>query len=322
MQNSIKIKKRGFKEYFKSHWMLYLLILPMVIYFLIFNFYPMLGLQIAFKDWRIALPGRPGGQWGSPWATDDVTGKLDLFKHFKLLFNDPAFFVKFGNTLRISFLRLIFGFPVPIILTIMMNELSSTKFKKGVQVISYLPHFISWVVMSGIMISMTASGSGFQKFLKGIFGKELYFFSDNDLFVGLVTFSNIWKNAGWGTIMYLAAITNINPELYEAASIDGAGRWQKIRYITLSGIMPAVTINLILQADNIVRGGFDQIFNMYNTAVEDKGEILELYLYRIGISGSKYDIGTALGLFNSVIALILTLVSNKLAKVFGGEGIW
>jgi putative aldouronate transport system permease protein len=280
----------------------------------------MLGLQIAFKDWVIPIGGRPGGQWGSPWATTD--GQLDLFKHFRLLFQDREFLVKFGNTVRIAALRLLCGFPVPIILTILMNELTSNIFKKGVQTVSYLPHFISWVIISGVLISMTASQTSFQNFLKLIFGKEIHFFSNDNLFVAIIIISNIWKNAGWGTIIYLAAITNINPELYESAAIDGANRWQKILHITLPGIRPAITINLILQAGSLVSGGFDQVFNMYNTAVYGKGDILETYLFRIGITGGRYDIATALGLFNSLIALVLTIITNKAAKKLGGEGIW
>ncbi|HEY8443704.1 MAG TPA: ABC transporter permease subunit [Clostridia bacterium] len=313
-------KKNGLFQFVRRRYILYLLLVPMVIYFLVFNYYPMLGLQIAFKDWVIPIGGRPGGQWGSPWAT--TNGKLDLFKHFKTLFQDKEFFTKFINTLRIAGLRMLCGFPVPIILTILMNELTSSFFKKSVQTISYLPHFISWVIISGVLISMTASKSAFQNFMVVLFGKEIHFFSNSNLFVAMVIISNIWKNAGWGTIIYLAAITNINPELYESAAIDGANRWQKIRHITLPGIGSAITINLILQIGNLVDGGFDQIFNMYNTAVYEKGDILETYLFRIGVTGGRYDIATALGLFNSLIALILTLATNKIAKKLGGEGIW
>lgn len=309
-------KKKSFKVYLKNAYPLYLMLLPMVIYLLIFSYYPMLGLQIAFKDWKIK-----GGIWGSPWARNDLN-QLDLFKHFKELFEDPQFFVKFKNTLRISTLRLICGFPVPIILTILLNEMKSKRFAKGFQMISYLPHFISWVVISGILTSMTASQTAFQNFMVMIFKKEIPFFTNNNLFLTLVIVSDIWKEAGWATIIYFAAISNISPELYEAASIDGANRFQRIMYVILPGLVPAISINLILQASNLVYGGFDQIFNMYNKTVWEKGDILETYLFRIGILDGQYDLGAALGLFNSIIALVLTLIANKIIKKIGGEPIW
>lgn len=211
---------------------------------------------------------------------------------------------------------------MPIILVIFLNELTSERYKKIIQSISYLPHFISWIIISGIIISMTESGTGFQNIMKAIFGKELYFFTDNNLFIVMLVVSSIWKSCGWGTIIYFAAITGIGQELYEAATVDGANRWQKIRFITLPGILPAITITLILNLSNIVYGGFDQVFNMYNTAVYDKGDILETYLYRIGVSGGEYALGTAVGLFNSLIALVLTLVANYSVRLIGGEGIW
>lgn len=309
-------KKKSKWIYFKNTYPLYLMLLPMVVYLLIFSYYPMLGLQIAFKDWRIK-----GGIWGSPWAVNEE-GKLDLFKHFKVLFEDPQFFEKFKNTLRISVLRLICGFPIPILLTILLNEMRSKKFAKGFQMISYLPHFISWVVLSGILTSMTASQTAFQNFMISIFGHEVSFFTNNNLFLAMVIVSDIWKEAGWATIIYFAAISNISPELYEAAEMDGANRFQRILYVILPGLVPAISINLILSASNLVYGGFDQIYNMYNPTVWGKGDILETYLFRIGILDGQYDLGAALGLFNSIIALALTLIANKIIKKIGGEPIW
>ena len=310
-------RKQKLKKKIKVKEMLPLLIMliPMVVYLLIFNYYPMLGLQIAFKDYRVR-----GGIWGSPWAT--TKGELDLFKHFKELFTDENFFKTFGNTLRISCLRLFVGFPIPIIITILLNEMPAKKYAKGYQIVSYLPHFISWIVISGILTSLTASQSGFQNLMVKIFGKEIPFFTDNRLFVGLVIVSDIWKEAGWATIIYFAAISGINAELYEAAAIDGANRWQKIKYIILPGIASAISINLILQAGNLVYGGFDQIFNMYNKTVYEMGDILETYLYRIGITDGDYALGTALGLFNSLIAFALTMLANTIVKKIGGEPIW
>ena len=312
----IKNQQKSTKiSYFAKNYRLYLMLLPVIAYLIIFSYYPMSGLIISFKDWRIN-----GGIWGSPWATSD--GSLDLFKHFKVLFNDPMFIQKFLNTIRISTLKLLIGFPVPIIITILLNEMSSLKLSKTFQVVSYLPYFISWVIISGILINMTSAGSAFQGVMTSFFGKELYFFTDNNLFLSMVVMSDIWKGAGWATIIYFAAITNIGSELYEAADIDGASRFQKIIYITLPGMLPAISIMLILQVSGLIYGGFDQIFNMYNRTVFEKGDILETYLFRIGINDGQYDVATAVGLFNSLIAFVLIIFANKIIKKVGGEGIW
>ena len=314
--NDYKKKKLNFKTYIKRNWPLYLMVMPMIIYLLIFSYYPMLGLQLAFKKWNPRL-----GIWGSPWAKNE-SGEVDILFNFKTLFTDDNFFKTFKNTLRISILRIVIGFPVPIIITILLNEMPCKKYAKGYQIISYLPHFISWIIISGILTSLTANQSSFQNAMVFIFGKELPFFTSNKLFLTLLIVSDIWKEAGWATIIYFAAISGINSELYEAAAVDGANRLQKILYITLPGIAPAISINLILQSGNLVHGGFDQIFNMYNPLVYDMADILETYLFRIGITDGDYSLGTALGLFNSVIAFILVLTSNKIVKKIGGEPIW
>ncbi|MBQ8884948.1 MAG: sugar ABC transporter permease [Clostridia bacterium] len=311
-----KEKKRKIGKYFSSHKLLYAMLIPMLVYFLLFNYYPMLGLQIAFKDWN---PWK--GIWGSPIAT--TGGELDAFKHFKyLFFETEEFWEKFGNTLRISVLKMVFGFPMPILIAIFMNEMLALKYKKVVQTISYLPHFISWVIISGILLSMGSADSDFQLFLEKLFGKQIYFFNDDNYFLLLLVISDIWKGCGWGTIIYLAALASVPLEEYEAAVIDGAGRFQKIVYITFPAILPAVSIRLIFELSGLTSAGFDQIFNMYNSTVYGKGDVLETFLYRQGVIGGKYDLSTALGLFNSLIALFLTLVTNKIINKMGGEGIW
>lgn len=295
--------------------MLYIMVIPMIVYFLIFNYYPMLGIQLAFKDWN---PWK--GIWGSPWAATD--GRLDLFKHFKALFENPQFWQKFGNTLRISVLKTLVGFPAPIIVALLLNEMKGMVFKRTVQSISYLPHFVSWVIISGILISMASADSDFELFLEKVIGRQVYFFNDDYAFLFIVVASDVWKSVGWGTIIYLAALSGVPPELYEAAEIDGAGRWKKMRYITLPSIVPAVSIKFIFELSGLTSAGFDQIFNMYNTTVYSTGDILETYLYRRGIIGGNYDLSTALGLFNSAIALTLTIIANKIVHKMGGEGIW
>jgi putative aldouronate transport system permease protein len=309
-------KKNKRIAYLKRTYPLYIMLLPMVVYLLIFSYYPLMGIILAFKDWTIK-----GGIWGSPWATNE-NGEIDLFIHFKTLFSDPDFKTKLINTLRISGLRLLFGFPVPIIITILLNEMPSRKICKGFQMVSYLPHFISWVIIAGILTTMTASKTGFQNFMTALFGHEVSFFTDDHLFLTMVVISDIWKEAGWGTIIYFAAISGISQDLYEAAEMDGANRWQRMKYITLPGLVPAISINLILAASGIIYGGFDQVFNLYNQTVYEMGDILDTYLYRIGISSGSYDVATAIGLFDSTISLILIIIANKLIKRIGGEGIW
>lgn len=309
-------KRRKLGAYINKTYILYLMMIPALAVVIVFKYYPMTGIQLAFKDWD---PW--SGIWGSPWATDEA-GNIDLLYHFKQLFEDELFWTKFINTLRISLLKVVTGFPVPIIIALLLNEMTWKTYKNLVQTISYLPHFISWVIISGILLTMTQADSSFQLFLQKIFGKQIYFFSDNNYFIVIVLISNIWKNCGWGTIIYLAALQGIPIEHYEAADVDGAGRWQKMWYITLPGIMPAVCMRLIFTVSGLTSAGFDQIFNMYNTTVYEKGDVLETYLYRNGILGGKYDISQAMGLFNSVIGLTLTIIANKITDKLGGEGIW
>ena len=316
-----KLKRASNRRYFAKHWQLYSMLLVMFVSLLIFNYWPMTGLQLAFKDWVIPIGNQAGGVWGSPWATDEL-GNLDIWKHFKTLFTNPKVYPTFFNTLRISLLRLACGFPMPILLALFLNELTSDKFRKTVQSISYLPYFISWVIIANILKDLTASQSALQNLLSSLCGHEVNFFSNSNLFIGLLIVSDVWKNVGWGTIIYFVALTGIGPELYEAGMVDGANRWQRMRYITLPGILPAVSINLIFSVSGIVYGGFDQIYNLYNPLVYDKADILETYLFRNGVIGGDYSLGTAMGLFNSVVAFILVILANKVIKKLGGEGIW
>lgn len=320
--NKMKKMKAGSRlQYIKTNWQLYSMLSVMFVTLLVFNYWPMTGLQLAFKDWTIPIGARPGGIWGSPWATDE-NGKLDLFKHFRTLFTDPRVYPTFFNTLRIALLRLIVGFPMPIILAVVLNEVPSNRFRKTVQSISYLPHFISWVIIAGILKDLTAADSVLQNVLEKIFGHEIDFFGNSNMFITLLIISDIWKGIGWGTIIYFAAITGIDPQLYEAAMIDGASRMQRMFHVTLPGIVPAISINLIFSLSGITSGGFEQIYNLYNPMVYDKADILETYLFRNGIIGGDYALGTAMGLFNSVIAFALVLLANKIVKKLGGNGIW
>lgn len=311
-----KGKRKPIKQWLAEFAPLYLMLLPMVVYFLIFNYVPMLGLQIAFKDWNMRL-----GVWGSDWATD-AAGNLQLFKHFKSLFGDPLVMGKFWNTLRISSLRLVFGFPVPILMAVLLNEMTSTRVRKVLQTVSYLPYFISWVIIAGILFSITRTGSPLQNLFVKALGHIVPFFGDEQLFLVVVVVTDIWKNAGWGTVIYFAALTSIDMTLYEAAMVDGANRFQRMIHITLPGILPALSINLIFTVSGLVYGGFDQIYNLYNPLVYGTGDILETYIFRIGVTDGLYDVAAAMGLFNSALALLFTIGANYTVKALGGEGIW
>lgn len=315
-ENTKKKKFHQFLVYLKKTGLLYLMTIPAIAVILLFKYYPMLGIQLAFKDWNPFA-----GIWGSKWATNDA-GQLDLLKHFKVLFADSDFWTKFFNTVRIAFLRIIFGFPIPIIIAVLLNEMRSKIYRNVVQTISYLPHFVSWVIIANILIIMMSANSSFQIFIEKIIGHQVYFFSNPKLFLGIVTVSDIWKNCGWSTIIYLAALAGIDPELYEAAEMDGAGRWGKMLHVTLPGIMPAVSIRLIFTLSGLASANFDQIFNMYNTTVYSTGDVLGTYLYRTGIVAGQYDISQALSLFNSLISLVLALTTNWIINKTGGEGIW
>ena len=299
---------KGLKQVLKYKNM-YILFIPCFIYLIIFNYIPMFGIVLAFKDYSIK-----GGIFGSEWVG---------LENFKELFETPDFFKVTWNTLKISFYKLVFGFPLPIIISLLLNELRSMRFKKTIQTIIFLPHFISWVILSGIIFSLfRVDGGIINELIILLGGEKIPFLSDNRYFVKLLVSTNIWKGAGWGTIVYLAAITGIDPSYYEAAEIDGASRFQKMLYITVPGIMVAVTINLILQLSNVLSAGFDQVFNLYSPPVYDTADIIDTYVYRNGIIEGKYEMSTALGVFKSITAFVLIMLSNYASKKLGGDGIW
>ncbi|WP_237401642.1 MULTISPECIES: ABC transporter permease [Saccharibacillus] len=279
---------------------MYLLLLPGIVYFVIFCYAPMYGILIAFKDYRMM-----DGILGSPWVG---------FEQFRELFSDPYFYTVFKNTLIISFLKLFLGFPVPILFAVLLNEVRQLAFKKFVQTASYLPHFISWIALAGIMESLL-SLEGTVNAILGLFGFEkVIFMAEPDYFRAILVLSDIWKNFGWGAVIYFAAIAGIDNSLYEASAIDGATRLQRIIYITLPSIANIIVIMLILSMAGILDAGFDQIFNLYNSSVMDVSDIIDTYVYRVGIQDLDYSRSTAVGIFKSVIALILILFTNWLAK--------
>lgn len=283
---------------------LYLLILPGMLYFAIFHYAQMYGIILAFKKFVITK-----SMFEMPWVGLD---------NFRKIFKYQEFWIAFKNTLVISFGKLIFTFPAPIILALLLNELKNQKFKKITQSILYLPHFMSWVILAGLMYSMFSVTIGvIPKLLSETFGIDAIRLLDNpDTFRPLIYWSSIWQSSGWGTIIYLAAIAGIDPSMYEAAKIDGANRFKQVIYITLPSLAYAIVILLIMRVGHVMEAGFDQVFNLYSPATYGVGDIIDTYVYRLGIVGGGYDVGTAVSLFKSVINCTLLLSANWIAKLF------
>lgn len=288
---------------------LYILLIPAVVYFLIFNYVPMYGIIIAFKDFNFSK-----GILGSPWIG---------FENFRYMFGLSDFYTVFWNSLYLSFLRLVIGFPFPILLALLLNEMRNRTYQRITQTIIYLPHFISWVVIGGILVNFLSPSWGVVNIFLKQFGFEpVFFLADTNYFRPLVILSSMWKESGWESILYLAAMVGINTELYEAASIDGANRFQKIRYVTLPGIKSTIIILLILRLGHIMGNGFEQIFVLQNPLNLSVSEVFETYVYRVGLIGGRFSFGTTVGLFTSVIGLIFLVASNQIAKWMKEDGIW
>jgi putative aldouronate transport system permease protein len=294
---------------YKKYWVLVLMFLPAIIYFSVFRYGPMYGVIIAFKNYKIR-----GTIMGADWVG---------LENFLFLFKQPTFFRAVINTFVVSLLRLITGFPMPIILAILLSEVRSTGFKKVTQTISYLPHFLSWVVLAGIFIPLLSPSSGPINLVLKAFGlKPIYFMADNNWFRTVLIVTGIWKGMGWGSIVYLATIAGISPSLYEAAECDGAGRMQKIFYITLPSLVPTITILLILNVGQMMNAGFDQIFNLYNPMVYEKADIIDTYVYRLGLQNMKYSLATAAGLFKNLIGFTLVITTNAITRRINDYGLW
>ncbi|MCY4024640.1 MAG: ABC transporter permease subunit [Anaerolineaceae bacterium] len=290
----------------------YLLITPALLYFLIFHYAPMAGILIAFKD--ISPFGGLQGVIDGPWVG---------LKHFTRFFNSFFFWNVMRNTLEISVLKIIFGFPAPIIFALMLNEVTRTVAKRVVQTISYLPHFISWVVVTGLITALLASNSGLLTgLLNSLTGESWSFLTNPDHFRGILVSSHVWKTVGWSSIIYLAAIAGIDPHLYEAAAIDGASRLQMARHITLPGISFVIVILFIFEVGHILEAGFEQILLLYSPAVYGVSDILDTYVYREGLIRLQYSFAAAVGLFKAIVSLILIIGANSLARRLGQPGIW
>ncbi|MDF2922547.1 MAG: sugar transporter ATPase [Paenibacillaceae bacterium] len=287
---------------------LYLLLLPALVYFCLFRYAPMFGLVIAFKRYNLLL-----GFWGSPWVG------LENFRHFV---EGVYFWNIIGNTLIISLNKLLLGFSAPIILALLLNEVRVSWFKRMVQTVTYLPHFISWVIVYGLLVALLAPGDGFVNQLLMEYGFDpVNFLTEVNWVRPLIYISDIWKEVGWGAILYLAALAGIDPHLYEAARMDGASRLRQLWHVTLPGIRNVIMILLILRMGSILDAGFDQIFILANSFNQEKADIIDTWVYRQGIERLQIGLATAVGLFKSVIGTLLLVGANQLAKRFDGQ-IW
>jgi putative aldouronate transport system permease protein len=305
-------KKRTSKSLRKTYRWFYALLIPGIVYVIIFKYLPMIGLVMAFKDISIAEGMK--GIFTAPFVG---------FKHYSRFFQSPNAVRLLRNTLWISFLNILFGFPLPIALAVMVSELKAKRFQKLAQTVSYLPHFISWVVASSLFVNLfTTSGGALATIMKSLGQTPVMILGNPKYFVQLIVSTNIWKEIGWNTIIYIAAITSVDSTLYEAAEIDGASRFQRIKYITLPSIAFIIAMTFILQCGYILDAGFEQIVLMYSEAVYEVGDIIDTYVYRVGLKQMEYSYATAVGLFKSVVSLAVVMAVNKVVKWMGFEGVW
>ena len=300
-KNTVRLMKRN--------WVLYLLLLPALIYIATFSYAPMYGIQIAFRNFNFA-----DGITGSPWAG---------WKWFKFFFNSAKCWPLIRNTLIISFYSVLAGFPVPIILALMLHNIPSQKFKRTAQTITYLPHFISLVVVVGMISCFTSINSGWiNTLIEALGGERVYLMGKPEYYRHLYVWSGVWQGAGWGSIIYMAALTGVAPELHEAATIDGASKLQRIRHIDIPAILPTITIMLIMRCGSIMSVGFDKSYLMQNDLNMEVSEVIATYTYEMGLLSGKYSYSTAISLFNNVINFVFLTAVNKFAKFVSGNSLW
>jgi putative aldouronate transport system permease protein len=293
----------------KRDWCLYLMLAPALIWFLIFMYQPLYGLQIAFTQFS---PFK--GIEGSPWVG---------FEHFVTLFENDQFLRAIRNTLLISGYSLILAFPVPILLALMINEVQSKGVRKTIQTVVYLPHFVSAVIVAGIVVALLSPTTGLVNHVMRLFGlDEIYFLTRPEWFRTIYIGSGIWKEAGFDSIIYLAAIMGINPALYESAQIDGASRWQMIWRVTVPSILPTIAVLLVIRLGNILDVGFEYIVLLYQPTTYETADVISTYIYRVGLQNAKYDVAAAAGIFNAVVAFVLVMVANKISRRFTRAGVF
>jgi len=284
----------------KRQWPLYAMLIPAFLFVVVYSYVPLAGGVIAFQDFR---PSK--GWFGSTWVG---------LEHFRYVFELPDIWKVVGNTITISLMKMIAGLAVPILFALLLNEVGKAFFKRTMQTLIYLPHFLSWVILGGILIDILSPSEGLvNHFLQWLGFKPIFFLGDNSWFPYILVLTDTWKEFGFGTIVYLAALTGINPALYEAAVIDGAGRFKQTLYVTLPGIVPIVVLMATLSLGNVLNAGFDQVFNLYNPQVYESGDVLDTLVYRIGLEDAQYSVATAIGLIKSVVSFVFISVSYWLA---------
>ncbi len=299
--------KTFIKNIKRYHWY-YIMILCGITCLILFSYIPMAGLQIAFRNFK------PGNTiWNAKWVG---------LKNFWFL-KDTEFWRIVKNTFVLTGARFVVSFPAPIILALLINEISNTAFKRIVQSITYIPHFISWIVVAYILDSFLSPYGGIiNQLIEKLGGEAVFFMGSNNWFVPIVTISSVWKDVGWGTIIYLAAITSIDPELYEAAMLDGAGRFAKVKHITFPSIRPTIVLLLILSMPNLINAGIDSIYPLMNNANLEVSTVIDTYVLSNGLQLGKYSLATAIGMMSSMVSLLLILLTNKIANKVSGEGLW
>lgn len=304
----VRTKKKFWQtQRFKNNLPLWVMFIPVIAFYLVFKYAPMAGLVIAFKNYTFYE-----GVFGSQWVG---------FDNFTNLFTQAQSLQIIRNTLVLSVLSVVVAFPFPIALAIMLNEVRNKYFKKSVQTLVYLPHFFSWVIVGGLVITLFSQTGVVNALVTKIFGEPFPFMFEEWSWVTIFLGSGIWKDAGFNAIIYLAALTSIDPSLYEAASMDGAGKWKQIRHITLPGISPTIVIMLILAMGRVMEVGFDQVYVLQNSIVSGISEVISTYIYAIGLQGGQFSLTAALGMFDSLVALTLVLISNAIARRFN-KGLW
>lgn len=311
-KNKKEVNRNSFgyraKKDFQRNWELYVLIIPVLIYFFLFHYKPMYGALIAFKNYKPAL-----GFAGSPWVG---------FDQFARFFTSPYFGRLIRNTLVLSFELLLFGFPAPIILALLINEVHHTPFKKTVQTLTYLPHFISLVVVIGMVNDFALTNGLFNDIIVFFGGERSPLLQNPALYRLIYILSDIWQEIGWGSIIYLSALSGVDAQLYDAAAIDGAGRFQKLLHVTLPGIMPTIVTMFILRIGNLMSIGYEKTILLSNPSTYETADIISSYVYRAGLLEQSYSYSTAIGLFNSIINLVLLLIANKLSKKLADTSLW
>lgn len=294
-------------EHIQKYWILYLMMIPATVLLILFTYGPMYGIIMAFQDFTVFK-----GYTGSPFVG---------LKHFQRLFSDPLFYRLFKNTFMVGVLDFLFSFPAPLIFALILNEVRKVRFNSVVQSISYLPHFIPLVVMVGIIFELFGSYGIINSLLSSLGMEPISFFTKSEWFLPLYIGSGVWKTIGWGSIIYMGALTNIDSTLYEAADMDGANRWHKMWHVTLPSLRPTVVTLFILNAGGIMQVGFEKVFLMSSPATYEVSDVLSTYVYRQGILNSDFSYSAAVGLFNNIVALLFVLLANKIAKKLGEEGI-